>query len=187
MLSREMLQEALQQYDFDQLARHEPNGRRRIRLLALAHLKEGRNYVETAQALRTTRHAVMRWLQWFASGGMTRLAGVMHTWSTQRLPKAQEEAFRQAVLRLQAERGGGRVRGEDIRQLLDEQFHVHYSRDSVYRLLKRLKMAWISVRSINPDADPTAQAEFKKKLYQAGAGRSAARRHAGAGRHLVSG
>jgi transposase len=187
MLSREMLQEELQKYDFDRLARREPNGRRRIRLLALAHLKEGRNHVETAQALRTTRHAVMRWMQWFAAGGMNRLAGVPHTWSTQRLPPAQEEAFRQAVERLQAERGGGRLRGEDIRQLLDEQFHVHYSRDSVYRLLKRLKIVWISVRSINPDTEPAAQAEFKKKLRPTGAGSSAARRHARTGRHLVSG
>lgn len=178
MLSREMLQEELQKYDFDQLARREPNGRRRIRLLALAHLKAGRNYVEVAQALRTTRHAVMRWMQWFAAGGMARLAGVPHTWSTRKLPKAQEEAFRQAVEQLQAERGGGRVRAEDIRQLLDEQFHVHYSRDSVYRLLKRLKMAWISVRSIHPDANPAAQAEFKEKFHPTGAGRSTARPHA---------
>lgn len=178
MLSQEMLQEELQKYDFDQLARRETDGRRRLRLLALAHLKDGKNYVEVAQALRTTRHAVMRWQRWFAHGGVDRLAGVAHTWGTQRLPKAQEEALRQAIEQKQAERGGGRLRGEEIRQLLHEQFHVQYSLDGVYHLLKRLKMAWISVRSINPDADPTAQEEFKKKFRPAGASHPAGRRRA---------
>ena len=128
---------------------------------------------------RTTRHAVMRWVRWFAQGGMERLAGVPHTWSTQKLPKAQEEAFRQRIEQMQAERGGGRMRGEDIRQILREQlreqFHVHYSLRGVYRLLERLKLVWISIRSIHPDADPLVQAEFKK-IRPAGAGHSA-RRH----------
>ena len=106
----------------------------------------------------------MRWLKWFASGGVDRLAGTPHYWSTQRLPKSQEEAFRKAVEQLQDSRGGGRVRGEDIRQLLAEQFAVTYSLNGVYDLLKRLDMAWISARSISPHADPVKQAEFKKNL-----------------------
>ena len=55
MLLQETLHDQLQQHDFDQLARKESNGRRRIRLLALAHLKEGRNCSEVADALRVTR------------------------------------------------------------------------------------------------------------------------------------
>jgi transposase len=106
----------------------------------------------------------MRWLNWFACGGVDRLAGTPHYWSTQRLPKAQEEAFRQAVEQLQDSRGGGRVRGEDIRQLLSEQFAVSYSLNGVYDLLKRLDMAWISARSISPHADPVKQAEFQKNF-----------------------
>jgi transposase len=178
MLFQETLQEQLQRYDFDQLARKESDGRRRIRLLALAHLKEGRNCNEVAAALRVTRHAVMRWMQWFANGGVDRLAGIAHDWSTQRLPKTQEEAFRHAVEQMQAGRDGGRIRGEDIRQLLSEQFHIEYSLDGVYHLLKRLGMVWISARSVNPDADPLAQAEFKKKLRSESASHLASRRHA---------
>ena len=55
------------------------------------------------------------------------VAGIPHYWSPQRLPKTQDEAFRQAVEQLQDRRGGGRVRGEDIRQLLSERFAVAYS------------------------------------------------------------
>jgi hypothetical protein len=79
-------------------------------------------------------------------------------------PKTQEEAFRQAVEQLQDRRGGGRVRGEDIRHLLDEQFGVVYTLNGVYELLKRLDMVWISARSVSPNANPARQAEFKKNF-----------------------
>ena len=71
MLSQHIIDQ-LQPYDFDRLARKEPDGRRRLRL---------------------TRHAVMRWVQWFSAGGVARLAGMPHDWSTQRLAKAQEGPF----------------------------------------------------------------------------------------------
>ena len=135
-----------------------------MRYIALAHLKDGKNFTEVASALRVTRHAVMRWLKWFVSGGVDRLAGTPHYWSTQRLPKAQEEAFRKAVEQLQDSRGGGRVRGEDIRQLLAEQFAVTYSLNGVYDLLKRLDMVWITARSVSPHADPVKQVEFQKNF-----------------------
>ena len=163
MLAQETLLQ-LQKYNFDLLARQEPSGRRRLRYIALAHIKDGKSSTETALALRVTPRAVTKWLKWFIDEGVDRLAGTPHYWSTQRLPKTQEEAFRQAVEQLQDSRGGGRVRGEDIRQLLSEQFAVAYSLNGVYDLLKRLDMAWISARSISPHADPVKQAAFKKNL-----------------------
>ena len=175
MLSQHIIDQ-LQPYDFDRLARREHDGRRRLRLIALAHLKDGKSYLEVAAALRVTRHAVMRWVQWFTAGGVARLAGLPHDWSTQRLAKEQEEAFRQAIEQLQCERGGGRVRGEDIRQLLARQFGVAYSLNGVYDLMKRLGMVWISARAVSPYADPVAQAEFKKKL-RPGSRSNAAARH----------
>ena len=92
MLSQHIIDQ-LQPYDFDRLAHKEKDGRRRLRLIALAHLKDGKSYTEVAAALRVTRHAVMRWVQWFSAGGVARLAGMPHDWSTQRLAKAQEGPF----------------------------------------------------------------------------------------------
>ena len=51
---------------------------------------------------------------------------------------------------------------------------VDYTLNGVYELLKRLDMAWISARSVSPNANPARQAEFKKKLGPGGTGRSAA-------------
>ena len=93
MLSRQIIDQ-FQPFDFDRLARKEKDGRRRLRLIALAHLKDGKSYLEVAAALRACRHAVMRWVQWFTAGGVAPLAGMPHDWSTQRLAKEQEETFR---------------------------------------------------------------------------------------------
>jgi transposase len=77
-----------------------------MRRIALAHLKDGKNFTEVADALRVTRHSVMRWLKWFTCGGVGRMAGTPHYWSTQRLPNAQEEAFRQAGMRYWLDQAG---------------------------------------------------------------------------------
>jgi transposase len=108
-----------------------------------------------------TPRAVSQWLKWFVDEGLDRLEGTPHYWSTQRLPKAQEKAFRQAVEELQRSRGGGRARGEDIGQLLAQQLGIDYSLNGVYELPKRLDMAWISAGSVSPNADPLKQGEFK--------------------------
>jgi transposase len=137
----------------------------------LARLNEGKSATAVALALRVTPRTDTRWLKRLADEGVVRLAGILHDWSTQRLPKVQAETFRQAVKQLQHNRDGGRIREEDIRQLLAGQFAVAYSLNGVYALLKRLDMPWTSARSVSPHAHSVRQTEFKK-LRPAGAGRS---------------
>jgi hypothetical protein len=93
MLAQETLLQ-LQKYNFDLLARQEPNGRRRLRYIALAHIKDDKRSTKTAQAFRVTPGAVTKWLKWFIDDGVDRLEGTPHHWRTQRLPKAEQEAFR---------------------------------------------------------------------------------------------
>ena len=114
-----------------------------------------------------------RGVSWKRRSEIDAVTSAIRGWSTQRLPKTQEEAFRQAVEELQRSRGGGRARGEDIRQLLARQFGVDYTLNGVYELLKRLDMTWISARSVSPNANPLKQAEFKKKSGSGSTGRSA--------------
>jgi hypothetical protein len=87
MLAPETLLQ-LQKYNFDLLARQEPSGRRRLRYIALAHIKDGKSPTETALALRVTPRVVMRWFKWFIDEGIDRVAGMPHYWSTQRLDMA---------------------------------------------------------------------------------------------------
>ena len=55
-----------------------------------------------------------------------------------------------------------------MRQLLARQFGVDDTLNGVYKLLKRLDVAWISARAVSPNANPARQAEFKKNLSQEG-------------------
>jgi hypothetical protein len=80
MLIQETLLQ-LQKYNFDLLARQEPSGRRRLRYIALAHIKDGKSSTETALALRVTPRAVTQWLKWFIEEGVDRLDGIPHYWS----------------------------------------------------------------------------------------------------------
>jgi hypothetical protein len=77
MLAQETLLQ-LQKYNFDLLARQEPSGRRRLRYIALAHIKHGKSSTETAQVLRLTPRAVSQWLKWFIDEGLDRLEGISH-------------------------------------------------------------------------------------------------------------
>ncbi|RYF50454.1 MAG: helix-turn-helix domain-containing protein, partial [Cytophagaceae bacterium] len=69
MLTQEALLQ-LHKYDFDLLARQEPSGRRRLRYMPLAHIKDGRSASETALALRVASRAVTQWLKWFVDEGL---------------------------------------------------------------------------------------------------------------------
>lgn len=61
-------------------------------------------------------------------------------------------------------KGEVEVVGEDIKQMLQEKFNAGYYVNSVYRLLNRLDIIWITGRSIHPKADKEAQEEFKKNF-----------------------
>lgn len=95
----------MQKYNFDLLEHQEPSGLRRLRYLALAHIKDGKSASETALALRVTPPAFSQWMKWFVDEDLDRVAGISHCWSPQRLPKRQEEVFHRAVEQLQHSRG----------------------------------------------------------------------------------
>ncbi len=77
MLPQETLLQ-LQKYNFALLARPEPSGRRLLRYIALAHIKDGKSAAETAIAPRVTPRAGSQWLKWFMDEGVDRLEGPHH-------------------------------------------------------------------------------------------------------------
>lgn len=72
------------------------------------------------------------------------------------------QEFRQQVEQLQENREGERVRGQDVQVLLKEKFCVDHALPSVYHVLDRCGLSWISSRSKHPKSDPAIQEEFKK-------------------------
>jgi transposase len=151
-----------QAYEFAALARSELDGRVRLRLLALAHLQEAKTPVEVATLVKVHEKPVVTWLRRFRRAGLAGLQEQPGRGAKQRLAKAQEPGFKAALQAAQAHRSGGRVTGEDMRQLLVEQFGVRYSLNGVYAWLARLRLVWITARSTHPQHDALAQEAFKK-------------------------
>lgn len=148
--------------DFFQLAKREPNPRVRIRLLALGHLKAGKSKQEVIEMFQIVFITLRRWVLRFIAQGVHGLQEQPGKGRKKKLSAEQEEEFRQQVEKLQTIRKGGRIRGQDIQVLLKEKFCVDHALPSVYHVLERCGLSWISARSKHPKSDPAIQEDFKK-------------------------
>ncbi|RLA18499.1 MAG: transcriptional regulator [Gammaproteobacteria bacterium] len=144
------------------LAKQEKHSRTRIRWLAMAHLQEGREYHEVATFLCIKVGTVKLWLRKFKADGLNGLQESPRSGAKRKLDPSQETIFKEAVVSLQEKREGGRITGHDIQQLLKEQFKVKCSLSSVYNMLSRLNLVWITVRSKHPKQSQMTQDDFKK-------------------------
>lgn len=71
---------------------------------------------------------------------------------------------KQETLLLQENRNGGRIVGKDVKNLLIEKYDVEYSLSSIYVLLDRLNLSWISSRSKHPKTSTEAIESFKENF-----------------------
>lgn len=148
--------------DFFQLAKREPHPRTRMRLLALGHLQAGKTKTEVIEMFQIVFPTLREWLMRFIAEGVQGLQEKPGKGRKRKLSAEHEEKFRQQVEELQESREGGRVRGQDVQVLLKEKFCVDHALPSVYHVLERCGLSWISARSKHPKSDPVAQEDFKK-------------------------
>lgn len=149
-------------YVFDSLAKTASNPRERIRYLAFAHIQEGKSFTEAAFMVRVKLRTLMNWVKRFKTEQIEGLKDKPGRGAKPHLSQEYHEAFRQAVLELQTNRKGGRVKGKDILELMKNKFGIEPSKSSLYDTLKRVDLVWITGRSKHPKADVEAQATFKK-------------------------
>jgi len=154
--------EGIEQYDFNKLAKTEGSPRERRRFLAFAHLREGKTFTEAAAFVRVKLRSLMRWVKSFRTEGLEGLKDKAGRGAKPLILSEHREAFRQAVLELQENRIGGRIRGRDILELMQTKYGVSPTLKTVYNTLKRADLVWITGRSIHPKADLEAQEAFKK-------------------------
>lgn len=128
----------------------------------MAHLQEGWNYHDIGTALRVHATTVHGWMLRFETAGLDGLRESPRSGAKRKLETSQEAKFKEAVIGLQEQRPGGRITGHDIRAMLEKQFQVTCCLNSVYNLLSRLDLVWITVRSKHPKQSQTSQDAFKK-------------------------
>jgi len=123
--------EGIEQYDFDQLVKTEGNPRERRRYLAFAHLREGKTFTDTAIAVRVQLRSLMRWVKRFKAEGLEGLKDKPGRGAKRFLPEEHQAAFREAVLELQANRTGGRIRGRDVLELMKNKYGIDPSLNTI--------------------------------------------------------
>lgn len=148
--------------DFFAFAKKEKHPRTRVRFLALDHVKQGKKKQDIAAMFNIHTITLRNWIVVFLNEGIKGLQEGRRTGRRKKLLQEKEEEFRQQLEKLQEERSGGRIRGQDIQVLLKEKFCADYKLPSVYDVLARCNVSWISARSKHPKSDLMAQEEFKK-------------------------
>jgi len=154
--------EGIDDHDFKQLARTKGSPRERRRYLAFAHIQAGKRFKQTAEAVMVSYQALMYWIKDFRKYGIEALEEKEGRGMKPMLSPEHQEAFKQAVLELQDNRKGGRIRGKDIMELMRKKYGINPCLNTVYNTLKRVDLVWITGRSIHPKANVEAQEAFKK-------------------------
>jgi len=155
------LSEKFMKEDFKTLHK-KTSGPEKQRYMGLHHIQQGKTYGEAADICLVTELTVQGWVKKYEVGGVLQLVNQPGRGRKSRLSKVSDDDFKASILSLQAERDGGRVKGEDILKMLWKKFKVSYSLSGLYKVLERRKIVWITGRSIHPSADMEAQEAFKK-------------------------
>ena len=150
--------------DFNSLILKEKNARMRVRLIALAHFQEGTGRTKIAKFLKVSRGSVNKWVQYFIKGGIDALKEKPRSGRPSALSEAQLLQLKTYVTANSIKSTGGRLKGSQLVDYINQEFDVLYSLDNVYRLLHQLGFSWITSRSKHPKQDIEAQDTFKKSL-----------------------
>jgi transposase len=146
------------------LARQESDGRVACRLLALANALDGMSRERAAGQAGMDRQTLRDWVIRFNAEGIEGLRDRPRSGRPPWLDEGQLAAFKALVLRgPDPERDGvSSWRAKDLCRIVEERFGVAYTENGMLRLLHDLDLSWQKARPVHPEADPKAQARFKK-------------------------
>ena len=156
--------------DFLALSKKEKKPRVRVRLLGLAHIKEGVSYRKVAKMLKVDTSSVQKWVNRFKDSGIEGMKDKGGSGKKPSFPREKEEDLKNLILEKQTKKNGGRLTGADIQKIINNDFGVKCALRTTYDLLHRIGFVWISSRSKHPKSDQEAQDDFKnnfkKKSYR---------------------
>ncbi len=138
--------------------RAEPVPEVRTRLHALWLLRRGEPPVAVVSALGVGLRSVHRWLQWYREGGLAQVCGRRKGGPGK--PSFLTPDQEQQVVAAAAT--GVFATAQAVRDWIEEQFGVVYTRDSMYTLLPRLGIRLKVPRPHHAKTAPQAQAAWQK-------------------------
>jgi transposase len=149
------------------LARHEPDRRAAMRLLAVAHALDGFSRAEAARLAGMERQALRDAVRRYNAEGPSGLHDRPRSGRPEGLTPGQQAALKARVLR-----GPNPERDKvsawrlvDIRAPAEQAYGVRYSEWGMSRLLKRLGLSRQKARPLHPQGSATGRAAFEKGAW----------------------
>lgn len=146
-------------------ARHEPNRRAALRMLAVANALEGISRAQAARLAGMERQALRDAVLRYNAEGIAGLHARPKPGRPERLSEAEQAALAARVFRgPDPERDGVSAwTRADLCGWLAARFGKAFHPSSLSRVLKRLALSRQKPRPVHPEADPKAQERFTKR------------------------
>ena len=138
------------------------NASLKLRYLSVQQFHQGNSRVSIAKSLNVSRRLVNEWIAKYLSDGFEGLALKLATGRPSLLNKEQKKQLKAYVVSHAIKEQGGRLMDKDIVKYIQKTYGVTYHVRNIYRLMKELKIVWITSRSKHPNQDLDAQEDFKK-------------------------
>lgn len=161
-MNLETIMNSINNIDFHPLIAQETNGRMRIRLLALSHIKDGANNTQTAKYLKVSRRSVNDWVKRFNAEGIDGLKEKSRSGRPCLLSLKQLQKLKIFIQENSVKPNGGRLNASMVLNYIENEFAVEYKLKNIYRLLHQLNFSWITSRSKHPKQSKGVQEDFKK-------------------------
>jgi transposase len=156
----ELTPEALRRH-----ARHEPNRRAALRMLAIANALEGMSRAEAARLVGMERQALRDAVLRYDAEGLAGLYDRPKPGRPQRLSEAEQATLAARVF-AGPDPGRDGVSAwtrADLCGWLEARFGKPFHPSSLSRVLERLEMSRQKARPVHPEVDPRAQERFRKR------------------------
>ena len=148
-------------------ARHEPNRRAALRMLAIANALEGMSRAEAARLAGMERQALRDAVVRYNAEGLAGLYDRPKPGRPQRLSEAEQAALAARVFRGPdpGRDGVAAWTRADLCCWLEARFGKPFHPSSLSRVLKRLDLSRQKTRPVHPGVDVAAQERFRKRGY----------------------
>jgi transposase len=148
-------------------ARHEPNRRAALRMLAIANALEGMSRAEAARLAGMERQALRDAVVRYNEEGIAGLHDRPKPGRPQRLGEAEQAALAARVFaEPDPERDGTAAwTCADLGRWLEARFGKAFHPSSLSRVLRRLGLSRQKTRPVHPEADRKAQERFRKRGF----------------------
>lgn len=149
-------------YNFVAMSKTEQNPKNRIRLIAMAHIQDGKTLKQTAESLKVHWSTIQTWLRNFRNLGIEHLYVKATKAKSSKISKPAEIWIVNFLTMLSNHATGGHITGRQLQSIIRKEFSIKCCLQTIYNTLHRLKFSWITSRSKHPKSDPEIQELYKK-------------------------